>query len=71
MKRGKWYSYNELIRLGQKYKETKKDWDVVVEELAKVHRYYKSPMKQVPNDIWSYAKMLCLAETDDALREWG
>lgn len=65
-----WYSYNELIRLEQKYKEVEKDWSLVIEELTKVHKYYQSPMKQVPNDIWSFAKMLCLVETDDALKEW-
>lgn len=66
----KWYSYNELMGLGQQYKEVEKNWNLAIEELTKVHRYYQSPMKQVPNDIWSYAKMLCLAETDDALKEW-
>ena len=66
----KWYCYDELIRLGQQYKEREKDWNVAIEELVSVHRYYQSPMEQVPNDIWSFAKMLCLAESDDALREW-
>lgn len=66
----KWYSYDELIRLGQRYKEGKKEWNVVIEELVSVHRYYQSPMEQVPNDIWSFAKMLCLAESDDTLKEW-
>lgn len=66
----KWYSYNELIWLGQKYKKTEKDWNLIIEELTKVHRYYQSQMKQVPNDIWSFAKMLCLADTDDSLKEW-
>ena len=27
-------------------------------------------MEQVPNDIWSFAKMRYLAESDDALEEW-
>ena len=67
----KWYCYDELIRLGQRYnKEREKDWNVAIEELVSVHRYYQSPMEQVPNDIWSFAKMLCLAESDDALKEW-
>lgn len=66
----KWYSYDELIKLGQQYKEKEKDWNVLIEELVSVHRYYQSPMEQVPNDIWSFAKMLCLAGSDDALKEW-
>ena len=66
----KWYCYDELIRLGQRYKEREKDWNVAIEELVSVHRYYQSPMEQVPNDIWSFAKILCLAESDDALKEW-
>lgn len=66
----KWYSYDELIRLGQRYKEGEKNWNVVIEELVSTHRYYQSPMEQVPNDIWSFAKMLCLAESDDFLKEW-
>lgn len=66
----KWYSYDELIRLGQQYKEREKDWNVVIEELVMGHRYYQSPMEQVPDDIWSFAKMLGLAGSDDTLKEW-
>jgi len=66
----KWYSYDELISLGRRYKEREKDWDVVIEKLMSTNRYYQSPMKQIPNDIWSFAKMLCIAETDDSLKEW-
>lgn len=66
----KWYSYDELISLGQRYKEREKDWDVVIEKLMSTNRYYQSPMKQIPNDIWSFAKMLTVATTDDSLKEW-
>lgn len=66
----KWYSYDELISLGQAYKKREKDWDVVIGKLKSINRFYQSPMKQIPNDIWSFAKMLCIVETDDSLKEW-
>lgn len=66
----KWYSNDELIRIGKKYKERQKDWDVVIEKLISTNRYYQSPIKQIPDDIWSFAKMLCIAGTDDSLEEW-
>lgn len=66
----KWYSNDELIRIGKKYKERQKDWDVVIEKLISTNRYYQSPIKQIPDDIWSFAKMLCIAGTDASLEEW-
>jgi len=66
----KWYCYDELIKLGKQYKEREGDWNAVIEELVNAHKYCQSPMEQVPNDIWSFAKMRCLAESDDALEEW-
>lgn len=66
----KWYSYDDLIRIGRRYKEREKDWDEVIEKLRKENRYYQSPMKQIPNDIWSFAKMLGLAGTENSLKEW-
>ncbi len=66
----KWYDYNELIRLGQKYEKTKKAWEAIIEELVNVQRYDQSPLEQVPDDIWSFAKMLCFEGTDDSLKKW-
>lgn len=66
----KWYSYDELLDLGQRYKEREKDWDIVIKKLISTNRYYISPIKLIPADIWSFAKMLCIAETDDSLKEW-
>lgn len=66
----KWYSYDELLDLGQRYKEREKDWDIVIKKLISTNRYYISPIKLIPTDIWSFAKMLCIAETDDSLKEW-
>ena len=66
----KWYCYDELIKLGKQYKEREGNWNAVIEELVNAHKYCQSPMEQVPNDIWSFAKMRCLAESDDALEEW-
>ena len=66
----KWYSYDELISLGQRYKEREKDWDTVIRKLISTNRYYTSPIKLIPSDIWSFAKMLCIAATDDSLKEW-
>lgn len=66
----KWYSYDELLDLGQRYKEREKDWDIVIKKLISTNRYYISPIKLIPNDIWSFAKMLCIAETDESLKEW-
>ena len=66
----KWYSYDELISLGKRFKEREKDWDTVIRKLISTNRYYISPIKLIPSDIWSFAKMLCIAGTDDSLKEW-
>lgn len=66
----KWYSYDELISLGLRYKEREKDWHTVINKLISTNRYYISPIKLIPSDIWSFAKMLGIAGTDDSLKEW-
>lgn len=66
----KWYSYDELISLGKQYKERENEWNKVINKLISNDRYYVSPIKFIPSDIWSFAKMLSLADTDDLLKEW-
>lgn len=66
----KWYSCDELAELGRRYKADEKEWNKDIEELVRLHSYYPSPISQVPDDIWSFAKMLCLADSDNGLKEW-
>ncbi len=66
----KWYSCDELAELGRRYKADEKEWNKDIEELVRLHSYYPSPISQVPDDIWSFAKMLCPADSDDGLKEW-
>lgn len=66
----KWYSYSELIELNQEYESIKDDWEKIILGLIDMQKYYQSLLKQIPNDIWSFAKMLCLRETDEDLKKW-
>lgn len=66
----KWYSCDELISIGKEYTTRKKCWDEIIEILKRTNGYYQSPVKQIPNDIWSFAKMKGFAGTEDSLKEW-
>lgn len=66
----KWYSYDELISIGKEYKVQKKYWDEIIEKLKRTNVYCQSPVEQIPNDIWSFAKMRGIAGTEASLKEW-
>lgn len=68
--RRKWYSYDELLSLGVKYKQRETAWNTVITELKSKNRYYTSPINTVPDDIWSFAKMQGIAGTEASLKEW-
>lgn len=65
-----WYSKEELVSVGETYVARKKYWQEMIERLRQSDNFYISPLEQVPDDIWSFAKMLCLAGSDDSLKEW-
>ena len=65
-----WYTKQDLLEFGKKYKNREKDWNIVMKELEAADRYCVSPIELIPHDIWSFANMLGVAATDDALVEW-
>ena len=66
----KWYSYDELINIGKNFKVRENEWNKIITNMRQEHRIYLSPMGYVPHDIWSFVKMLCLVDTEEALKEW-
>ena len=54
------------IAAGENYNLTRD----IIEILKRTNGYYQSPVKQIPNDIWSFAKMKGFAGTEDSLKEW-
>ena len=65
----KWYSYKELQDVGVRFKEREDFWESIIGKLKLKKKYYKSDIEYVPDDIWSYAKML-FSDTDNNIKKW-
>lgn len=66
----KWFSYEEFAEIGMECKERKDSWEQIINSLKQENKYLQSPIKQVPDDIWSYCKMIEIAENDEMLKKW-
>lgn len=66
----KWFSYEEFVEIGKECKERKDNWEQIINSLKQKNKYLQSPIKQVPDDIWSYGKMIGIAENDEMLKKW-
>ncbi|MDE7422776.1 MAG: hypothetical protein K2N51_03655 [Lachnospiraceae bacterium] len=67
----KWYSEKELKNMGKSFYQYKKNWNSIINDIQKNNGCIKSPITQIPNDIWMFAKyFLCVASTDEILKKW-
>lgn len=64
------FSYETLIKIGNDFKCREKTWNEMIDNMKKANRFYKSPIEEVPDDIWSFAKFLCIVSGDENLQKW-
>lgn len=66
----KWYSRDELIQIGKIFSEHKDAWESMMDDIIKKYGLSVSPILEISNDIWTYAKFLGIAPSKSQLVHW-
>ncbi len=65
-----WYTREKLQKIAKQFHENRSLWEKQTAEIAKYTGWKKASVPEIPEDIWTYAKFLAIAETDELLLEW-
>lgn len=65
-----WYSRDELIQIGKIFSECRDTWESMINNIIEKYGLSVSQILEIPNDIWTYAKFLCITSSENQLVEW-
>ena len=65
-----WLNFDELNKLKCQYYDIEEGWNSTIKRLKENRQYYNSPIEQIPSDIWSFAMMLCIMDSEKSLEDW-
>lgn len=64
----KWYTKQELIDIGIKFSNGKMFYDLLSKLAGNTIK--NSPISGISDEVWTYAKCLCVADSDEELIKW-
>lgn len=66
----KWYSTRELEKIGRTFIEQEEIWNLQINEIKHKYGMCKSPISIINDEIWTYAKFLCICAEEEELLKW-